>query len=55
VPHELDLPEDTDVKELTVSKTVHNTVIVPVLRCALITKSFCFLCLVVCVVISNAI
>ena len=33
----------------------HWTVIVPVLRCALITKSFCFLCLVVCVVISNAI
>ena len=24
LPHELDLPEDTDVKELTVSKTVHN-------------------------------
>jgi hypothetical protein len=24
VPQELDLPEDTDVKELTVSKTVHN-------------------------------
>ena len=24
MPQELDLPEDTDVKELTVSKTVHN-------------------------------
>jgi hypothetical protein len=24
VPHEVDLPEDTYVKELTVSKTVHN-------------------------------
>jgi hypothetical protein len=33
----------------------HWTVIVPVLRCALITKSFCFLCLVVCVVVSNVI
>ena len=31
------------------------TVIVPVLRCTLITNSFCFLCLVVCVVVSNVI
>jgi hypothetical protein len=31
------------------------TVIAPVLRCTLITKSFCFRCLVVCVVVSNVI